>query len=64
MKNEPEWIKWEGKTDKCPVPIGHDVEVEFVDGAKERDNTPEEWVWRNNPERVTDWNIVAYRDWT
>lgn len=53
-KNEPDWIKHDG-SDVCPVPAGHDVEVEYNWGKPFRCKNPE----------LRDWTrITHYRDWT
>lgn len=62
--SEPEWIKWVGLTEECPVPDGRDVEVKFDDGTVSRNNMPEEWDWRYQKVFSFGANIIAYRDWT
>lgn len=53
-KNEPDWIEHDGSSE-CPVPAGHDVEVEYSWGKTYRCDNPE---LRNWP------RITHYRDWT
>ena len=53
-KNEPDWIEHDGSSE-CPVPAGHDVEVEYNWGKTYRCDNPE----------LRDWTRVThYRDWT
>ena len=53
-KNEPDWIEHDGSSE-CPVPAGHDVEVEYNWGKTYRCDNPE----------LRDWTrITHYRDWT
>lgn len=53
-KNEPDWIEHH-LSPVCPVPAGHDVEVEYNWGKTYRCDNPE----------LRDWTRVThYRDWT
>jgi hypothetical protein len=58
MKTEPEWKENLGY---CPEEIkGHDVEVMFNDGSKDRDEDPQGWAWS----KKHNYPIISFRDWT
>ena len=56
---EPEWLP-NPMTGECPVPDGHDVDVKFENGLKDR-GCPLQWNWRKG-NRIN--AITFYRDWT
>ncbi len=64
--SEPAWIEHDGSA-VCPVPAGHDVEVEYRNRRKARaiigakDCAIDCDAWKNDG---LSWDVTRYRDWT